>query len=507
MADLNPAAIDNFLMTGVGWNPQPLRRYERADEYPVQSLPAAIADAVEEVAGYVKAPVAMVAACALSVVSAAVQTRFSVQRDAALRGPASLYFLTVAESGERKSTVDKLFMAPLHEWEAKQTREAKEQKAQYDAALEDWEAEGKALDERVQQGMHNAHLGTEFDPRVRHELQKPQPPRIPRMLRGDDTPEALAIAMQSYPVAAVISAEAGVIFGSHSMGADSVQRNLAQANLMWDGGPLDQDRITRERIRIEDLRVTMGLQVQPAVLQNFIQRTGGLARGIGYFARFLFCQPETTQGSRYYAPPPSDMPALRAFHARVTALLAMPAEFDDFDRLVSHYVPLTPQAHECWYRFHDEVEEQMGGDDLYSRIRDVASKAAENAARLACCFHVFGNSPEAAIERETMADACALMRWYLDEAVRFGRAADMTEEIRGAEMLEQWLVTQLRKSPGADITVNMVRQKGPNALRVRQKLDAAVELLEDHGRIRIIRPTGNKKRYIMVAPQVIAEWS
>lgn len=506
MAKIN---LDDDWMREVPWKPRPLRREFRPEEYPVEHLPPVIADAVREVQAYAQAPMAMVAACALSVVSAAIQTRYGVQRDAVLRGPASLYFLTVAESGERKTLVDRLFMEPLREWEARQAKAARELKVQYEAAMEDWERDQASMENLIAQGFHAAQLGTELDPRVQHELRKPKEPRLARMMRGDDTPEALCMAMQQYPVAAIISSEAGVIFGSHGMGAESVQRNLAQVNVMWDGGPISQDRIGRERIHIERLKATMGLQVQPAVLQEFTRRTGGLARGIGYFARFLFSHPGSTRGSRFYADPPADMPALRAFHARVTALLELPAEFDDFDRLVTYFYPLDQQAHHVWARFHDEVEEKMGCDDEFSRIADVASKAAENAARLACCYHAFTANPEPQITEEAMVDACAVMRWYLDEAVRFGQVADMTDEVRNAELLEGWLTQQIRRNRDLEksgITVNTVRQYGPGPLRVRAKLDAAVELLEDHGRIRVSQAPGSKKRYITVAPQVIREW-
>src|SRR5687768_1406767 len=93
--------------------PRSLGETHVAAPYPVDALPPLIRDAVEEVSGYVQAPVALIAASALAAVSTAVQTRFSVQRDAALSGPSTLYLLTVAESGERKSTVDKLFTGPI----------------------------------------------------------------------------------------------------------------------------------------------------------------------------------------------------------------------------------------------------------------------------------------------------------------------------------------------------------------------------------------------------------
>ncbi len=106
MADLSDEGSAEAVRSAP-WHPKPLRRDERPDDYPVGRLPGIIGDAVREIADYVQAPVALVAGSALSVVSAAVQTQFTVCRDEHMRGPASLYFLTVAESGERKSTVDR----------------------------------------------------------------------------------------------------------------------------------------------------------------------------------------------------------------------------------------------------------------------------------------------------------------------------------------------------------------------------------------------------------------
>lgn len=507
MTDAPSLFINEFDLARRKWNPQPLRKTERAEPYPVEALPPIVRDAICEVASYVQAPLALIAASALSAVSTAVQTRFSVQRDPRLSGPATLYLLTVAESGERKSTVDKMFTAAVREWEAKQKREHRKKRAKFDAAMDDWRRDGRELDDRLKAGVHADELGGDFDPRFIHAMNMPVEPKLRTIMYGDDTPEALAIALAEYPVAAIISAEAGVIFGSHGMNADSVTRNLAQANAMWDGDAIRQGRVGRDRLVVEGMRVTMGLQVQPAVLDAFVQKTGGLARGIGYFARFLFSQPESTQGSRYYVIENKDEGALRAFDGRMTTLLDLEAQFDENDRLMPLYVGFDDEAYESWYRFHDEVEEQLGEGDVFSGIRDVASKAADNAARIACCLHVFANANSANIGRTTMQGACSLMRWYLDEAMRFARARDCTEEVRNAELLEEWLVGEFKKRKGASITVNDVRQKGPGAIRLKRKLDDAIDMLESHGRIVVWQTPGNKKRYIEIAPQVINEWS
>ncbi|WP_081976325.1 DUF3987 domain-containing protein [Novosphingobium pentaromativorans] len=324
--------------------------------------------------------------------------------------------------------------------------------------------------------------------------------------------EALVSHLTKYPIAAFISSEAGVIFGGHSMKAESVKRNLGLLNQLWDGGPVNEGRVGRGETYIESVRVTMGLMVQPSVLDSFFQKTEGLARGIGFFARFLFSHPESTQGLRFYKEPEA-MPSLDEFQRRVTSLLQLHALKDDLGRLVTHPVGLDAGAQKAWICFHDEVEEFIGGDREYSTIKDVASKAAENAARLACCLHVFTKygGPFGDIEHSTMDSACSLMRWYLDEAVRFGRKSEMTEDLRNAELLEGWLVEKhkeaIRQKRETLITVNTIRQKGPNALRGGKRIDDALSLLQDHGRLRVTQSPGSKTRFVTVAPPVIIEWS
>jgi hypothetical protein len=481
--EMSQQASDDFLRE-LPWNPQPLRRYDQPLPYPVERLPAIIREAIEQVADYVQAPMALVAGCALSAVSAAVQTQFSVRRDERLHGPASLFFLTIAESGERKSSVDSFFMQPLRDWDAHQRKEQKRWEQMHREQMEAWEASGREGD-------------------------RPEDvPVVPRMLRGDDTAEALIAHLDKYPIAAVISAEAGVIFGSHSMKAENAQRNMGLLNQIWDGGPIREARVGRGETVIESARGTMGLMLQPDLLAKFNEKTDGLGRGIGFFARFLMCHPETTQGTRFYKEPP-EMPEVQAFQVRVAQLLLLPAGYDDFGRLIGHCCSFDTAAKDAWIRFQNEVEELSATDQEYSTIRDVASKAGENAARLACCLHVFTTYGEGLtpINRATIDSACALMRWYLDEAVRFSSSTDVTEEVRNAEKLEEWLCHRVRENPRDAITVNMIRQKGPGALRGGRRIDDALDLLSDLRRIRVNSSPGSKSRYITVAPQVVKEWS
>ena len=516
MANIRDEALESFIQSLPWKQAVPLRKELKPDDYPLHNLPSVIADAVREVQAYVQAPMAMVAACALAVVSAAVQARFDVRRDAVLCGPSALYFMTVGESGERKTKVDDMFMTALNEWQDGQTRKARDDTAVYEANLEAWEQDKKNLEHQIEKlAMFADQIGTAFDPRRLLDSRKPKEPRKAHMLRGDDTTEALLIAMQDYPVAALISAEAGLIFGSHSMSGDKAMGNFSTFNMLWDGKTIRQDRVGREKIHLERPRATVGLMLQSSVLQSFTLKTGNLAKGIGYLARFLFSHPVSTQGTRFYVAPPAGMPALTAFNARVAALLSVPAEFDEFDRLSPNVVELDARARQCWIAFHDEVEESLNDDYQYSDIKEVAAKASENAARLACCYHAFSTDIQSPIPQDTMADACAVVRWYLDEAVRFCQASGLTEEVRDAELVEAFLVAQTKevirgKLDGNKVTVQRVRNYGPGSLRGKinaKRIEAAIDVLVDHGRIRVSSSPGSKSKRIVVAPSVMMEYS
>ncbi len=88
-----------------------------AEPYPRTALPLVIRQAVAEVSGFVQAPVALVAASALGAVSLACQGFVDIERARTLLGPTSLFLLSIASSGERKSTCDGYFSSAIRRHE------------------------------------------------------------------------------------------------------------------------------------------------------------------------------------------------------------------------------------------------------------------------------------------------------------------------------------------------------------------------------------------------------
>ena len=64
---------------------------------------------------YAQTPISMTASIALGYTAASVQHLALVARDEQTFGPCSLYVLNIAQSGERKSTVDRAFEKGIRE--------------------------------------------------------------------------------------------------------------------------------------------------------------------------------------------------------------------------------------------------------------------------------------------------------------------------------------------------------------------------------------------------------
>jgi putative DNA primase/helicase len=151
-------------------------------------------------------------------------------------------------------------------------------------------------------------------------------------------------------------------------------------------------RKTSDSFEVSGARITMGLQVQEATLRSFFDKSKGLARGTGFMARFLVSWPESTQGYRPFTEPPETWPALEKFNSRIAGILTIPAKIDDARALslsLLSLLSLSQDAKAAWVKFHDAIETDLrAGGELFV-VRDVASKTADNAVRLAALFHVF----------------------------------------------------------------------------------------------------------------------
>ncbi|MGJ0485120.1 MAG: YfjI family protein [Methylomicrobium sp.] len=492
--------------TGDKWlqpQPQPLTAKIEPESYPLDALPDVIRSAVEEVAGFVKAPLPLVAGSALGALSLAAQAHADIKRAERLTGPTGLFLLSIADSGERKTTCDGFFTSAIRQYEVEQTEIGAPLLKDYAAALGAWNAEREGLLSAIKDAGKKGKDSTKLrDDLKLLEHDKPEPPRIPRLILGDETPENLAYTLaKNWPSAGVVSSEAGVVFGAHGMGKDSVMRNLGLLNVMWDGGSLSIGRRTSESFTVKGARLTVALQIQEATLRAFFDKSGGLARGTGFLARFLVAWPESTQGYRPFTDPPDTWPRLAAFNRRITEILNTPAPLTDQGSLEPIMLTFTPAAKQAWIAFHDALESELrSGGELYD-VRDVASKAADNAARLAALFHVFSHGLESAVDADSFDGASQIATWHLSEARRFFGELALPVELANAARLDAWLIDHGRRERTHIVPRREAQRLGP--VRDNEALKQALNILEELNRARLVAE--GRRKDILINPLIMGD--
>ena len=487
------------------WPPmRPLVSTGTNQPYPVAALPDELRLAVIEAQSFTQAPVALVACSALASLSLVCQGLVDVQRAPGLRGPVGLFTLVIAESGERKSSSDGLFRPAIDQYERDQVTHSKPALLAHEKAMAAWEARIAGVKDRIRK------LAKDGDPvdAAEDELaelfrERPVPPRVARLLYCDVTSEALAHSLATeWPSGGILSAEAGTVFGGHAMSVESVMRSMALLNSLWDGARIVVDRRNSESFVVDGARLTIGLQVQPAALLAFLNKHGTLARGIGFLARFLFACPASTQGTRAFRAPPISWPGLERLAVHMRQLLDVPVTLDG-GRLVPIVLHFSAVAQEVWIKTHDIVESELTATGELASIRDVASKSADNVARLACIFHVLRHGPAGEIGPEDVVSAGKLVAWHLQEAKRFLQGADPSNAHANAEKLERFLVAKCGSSGNLSVSFRYVQQFAPHSLREATVLNQAIAELARNGRARLRGDAGQRR--IEINPALMSE--
>lgn len=454
--------------------PQPLLREIKAGApYPLAAL-GPLQAAVEAVQGMTLAPAAIPAQSALAAASLAVQGFADVETLGGVR-PLSLYCLTVARSGERKSCCYDPFLAALRDHEKEEAHAQRDEMESWQNAHALWKgdrdrilADAKKPDKRTAARADLEALGKE-----------PTPPPSPDRTVNEPTYEGLTREFaEGHPSLGIFSDEAGQFLGGHAMNSENKQKTLAALNDLWQGNPIRRTRQGEGSFTLYGRRLAAHLMVQPGVARAFM--SDPMAADTGFLPRFLLCEPASTIGLRLHANARRNDDALATFSDRMRAILESPLTIEpDTRALEPRHLSLAPEARALLIRFADAIEvQQAPGGDLES-VTGTASKAAEQAARIAGVLTLWRDLTAPAVTARDMADAITLAQYYLAEAVRLADASTVSAEIDRAEALRKWLLEGWAER---EVLVRDVLRLAPiRALRESPKARASLTILERHG--------------------------
>ncbi|SLM61734.1 Hyphotheical protein [Dickeya aquatica] len=441
-------------------------------------FPQIIKNAVYEVEQHTQAPTGLIAASVLGVISLACQNRIDVCRLNNLRSPVSLFLLTLAESGERKSTVDKLLMKPLHQLEENLFKKYTHDLAIWRNDETAFNVEKKALMSKLKSDIRLNKEHSITNERLKALLAAyPEAPVRYKQIFNDATPAAIKDHLCGrWRSVGIMSDEAGTIFNGYTL------NELPFINKMWDGAMFPVERKKEPDKLIRDARMTLSLMIQPDVFKAYIDRKGDMAKGIGFFARCLMCQPSSTQGYRQITSSVVSSEHLPIFHQRLMEIVNESiAKNDENERQCLHF---SPKAEKRWIEFYNKVESEMGLIGFLSDFKDYASKIAENMARIAALLHYF-NGDEGDISLNAVESAVEISAWYADEYVRiFSKPEPLILVSSEADELYAWIKDYCYKCFVPYVRKTTILQYGPNRFRNRSKVNELLSTLYSQKKIR-----------------------
>lgn len=448
------------------------------EAFPLDKLPDRLSAAVKAITDIVQVPVSLAAQSVIGACALVAQTRIMVEVPTRETVPASLFLFTIAASGDRKTTADKLALGPVYDFE----RELRQQfepmqlqftidKAAYEAAMSKAKRDGGKDRQAVKRNMEACG-------------NPPTPPALPMLLVEDPTIEGVTKLLdEAYPSIGLFSDEGAKMLGGYSMQEERQASSGAALSQLWDGKPIKRVRGTDVTKILDGRRVSVHLMVQPGVAMKLFGNKA--LRDQGMLSRMLVTFPKSLKGTRLWKePPPETWDAVEAYHKRLSGLLRQ--SFSRMDpetrQLDFHTAKLQPEARDMWIGFSDMLERQQGPDQPLATVSDLASKMAQHALRLAAVISFFENGDELVtrgISPNAMRVGIALGEFYLSEALRLFNAGSVDEDSEHAAALIEFIRKERLERAGH----RWLSRNCPDPIRPAKVLQRAIELLMDQGHL------------------------
>ena len=380
--------------------PQPLiREMPEPAPFPVHAL-GPLRTATEAIATVTEAPPAICAGSVLAASALAAQGLRDVETLGEPR-PVSLFLLTVAESGERKSTAYGLAMKGVRAFEDSLRPEYEENRQSYRREKEIWGKRHAAILKHAD----SEPAATRAD--LDNLGPEPEPPLRPWIVTGSATVEGIVKHLPDLRASlGIMTDEGGLMLGGHSMKSETKLNTLATFTAMWDGSTLDRWRAGDGIASYAGRRFSAHLMIQPSAVEEFL--SDPLTNGHGLLARFLTCRPASHIGHRLRLTKDAGaMAEVDRFAGKVEASLARPMELAEERRneLAPPVLTLADDARTVLTEFARSMETAQGTGEVFEDARAFASKAAEHAARLSAVMTLFDDPEAETVTGDTMAAA------------------------------------------------------------------------------------------------------
>jgi hypothetical protein len=297
-------------------------------------------------------------------------------------------------------------------------------------------------------------------------------PISPTFICDDITTEKLGPLMaENNERMAILSAEGG-IFKLISGLYNDKEGNFDLYLKAHAGDPWSNHRVGRESQFMRKPSLTMGLAIQPDVLDEI--GTNRHFRGRGLIARFLFSICKSYVGFRQRQTRSLSPSLIQEYRNHIFTLMDAPS---------GNLFTLTPDAQDIWDEFYNDVERDLRPGGSLEHIPDWGSKLPGGAARIAGLLHM-GSHGSQGIGRPISVDivtaSCVLGGYFKEHALATFRQMKEDPRISSAKKVLSYLIRiKPEKFKGRDVLLHTYF-----ANRTMEEVMPGLNILLERGYIR-----------------------
>lgn len=460
----------------------------KTTNFPVDALPPILRRYVEAVAENIQVSPDMAAVAALGIASICAQGKFFIKAKEGWTLPLNLYIAIIAKPSERKSPMLEAMTRPIYEYERVENERRK-------PAVDEYRTKHKLLEKELESLTKAATSAGSSKNRVSYdrviakkkELSELEENAVNmlRLIADDVTTEAIALLLsRNEERLSIVSSEGGIFAIAAGKYGKDKGANIDVLLKAYSGEPVAVDRIMRDAIRLNHPLLTILLTIQPQVANEVLENTE--FRGRGFVARFLFSAPDSIISKRAYRTKPIPFSVDNEYNHLLQFLLDLPAD--------NRVITLTDEADRESELFHYLLEPRLV-DDL-EPIEDWAGKYHGQVMRIAGLLHVCDFKDKAAnfpLELETMKAAERIGEYFLKQAQAIYQGAGLAESqiVKDAK----YILKRLDESGENPITKRDLHYlcRGKTGLETAENLQTVLDLLVEHGYIRIEDAAASEK--------------
>lgn len=373
-----------------------------------------------------------------------VQTLFGVK-------PLSLYCLTVADSGDGKSTAEGIALKAIREHD------------------------------RAEHELYKSKIEREDEkpPKERQEIISPY------RICNDATVQGVIRSLKTgFPSQGVFTAEGAVMLCGWGMSAENKLNTAGNLNRFWDGEPVSVMRGVDGRMQLYGRRFCAHWLIQPDAAQDAMNDPA--LANIGLWPRFLISWPEPLQPRKFKPFDFEQDKHISHYWKRCWELLDSDVMGADNECGNLKTIPMSNGAHDEFIEFFESMERSRCGKNALNFVKAFAVRATEQACRIAGNLAAYRHHEAPGRSRfevsiDDAENAVELVKYSIETWRGIFSSREDREHEQWARQLHAWLL----KRPGQKASESaMLKTATPKLLRSKHKRDTALAVLQDCGLIK-----------------------